>query len=181
VLAPALRLETRSLEPLQRLVEVGGDDGEVPDVWEDRILARHQMDLGPLAFDPGELLERRRRLDPLEPEQLEEADGRLDIRGRDLDSDVVEHDEEFTDMAQLRNILSATLIFMSVRESWTDERLDDLSKKVDQGFARLDADMRALNGRFDSLERTLIQIGFAFGAALLTLIAALIGTIATQI
>lgn len=70
---------------------------------------------------------------------------------------------------------------MAVRESWTDERLDDLSRKVDQGFARLDAEMRALNGRFDSLQRVLMQIGFTFGAALLAMIAALIGTIATQI
>jgi hypothetical protein len=70
---------------------------------------------------------------------------------------------------------------MSVREAWTDERLDDLSKKMDQGFSRLDAEMRALNGRFDSLQRTLIQIGFAFGAALLASIAALIGTVATQL
>jgi len=70
---------------------------------------------------------------------------------------------------------------MSVREAWTDERLDDLSKKMDQGFSRLDAEMRALNGRFDSLQKTLIQIGFGFGAALVALIAALIGTIATQL
>lgn len=77
-------------------------------------------------------------------------------------------------MMQLRNILSATVIFMNVRESWTDERLDDLSKKVDQGFARLDADMRALNGRFDSLQRTLLQVGGVMTAAL-------IGLIATQV
>ncbi len=70
---------------------------------------------------------------------------------------------------------------MSVREAWTDERLDDLSKKMDQGFSRLDAEMRALNGRFDSLQRALMQIGFAFGAAFLASVAALIGTIATQI
>jgi hypothetical protein len=37
------------------------------------------------------------------------------------------------------------------REKWTDERLDDLNKKVDgvrtemrEGFARIDADIRAL-------------------------------------
>jgi len=66
-------------------------------------------------------------------------------------------------------------MFMStVRESWTDERLDDLSKKVDQGFARLDAEMRALNGRFDSLQRTLFQVGGVMTAAL-------IGLIATQV
>jgi len=58
-----------------------------------------------------------------------------------------------------------------VRESWTDERLDDLSRKVDQGFARLDADMRALNGRFDSLQRTLLQVGGVMTAAMIGLIA----------
>jgi len=60
---------------------------------------------------------------------------------------------------------------MSVREAWTDERLDDLSKKMDQGFARLDAEMRALNGRFDSLQRTLLQIGGVMAAGLIGLIA----------
>ena len=69
-------------------------------------------------------------------------------------------------------MLSVSLIFMStVRESWTDERLDDLSRKVDQGFARLDAEMRALNGRFDSLQRTLFQVGGVMTAALIGLIA----------
>lgn len=63
---------------------------------------------------------------------------------------------------------------MGVRESWTDERLDDLSQKMDQGFARLDADMRALNGRFDSLQRTLQQVNGV-------IIAVLTGLIATQI
>jgi hypothetical protein len=63
---------------------------------------------------------------------------------------------------------------MSVRDAWTDERLDDLSKKMDQGFSRLDAEMRALNGRFDSLQRTLLQVGGV-------LTAALIGLIATQL
>lgn len=63
---------------------------------------------------------------------------------------------------------------MNVREAWTDERLDDLSKKMDQGFGRLDAEMRALNGRFDSLQRTLLQVNGA-------IVAALIGLIATQL
>jgi predicted nuclease with TOPRIM domain len=31
-----------------------------------------------------------------------------------------------------------------MRESWTDERLDDLNHKVDLGFERLDADIRGL-------------------------------------
>jgi hypothetical protein len=36
------------------------------------------------------------------------------------------------------------MVVMTPREKWTDERLDDLNKKVDDGFARLDADIRAL-------------------------------------
>lgn len=55
---------------------------------------------------------------------------------------------------------------MMPREKWTDERLDDLNKKVDDGFARVDRDLREIradlnrevgglrsemNGRFDKL------------------------------
>ena len=67
------------------------------------------------------------------------------------------------------------------REQWTDERLDDLNKKVDDGFARLDKDIRELrtdmNSRFntlksrhESLNRTII------GGLFLVLIAAVIGS-----
>lgn len=65
-----------------------------------------------------------------------------------------------------------------MRESWTDERMDDLSHRVDQGFARVDADIRELrremNTRFDAMQRTL----FLAAAAI---VAALIGVIATQL
>jgi hypothetical protein len=69
----------------------------------------------------------------------------------------------------------------AVRESWTDERLDDLSQRMDLGFARVDAELRALNGRFDSLQRVLIQIGFVMSASLLGVIATLAGLILTQL
>ena len=43
------------------------------------------------------------------------------------------------------------MVVMTPREKWTDERLDDLNAKVDdvraemrEGFARIDADIRAL-------------------------------------
>jgi hypothetical protein len=36
------------------------------------------------------------------------------------------------------------MAMMVPRETWTDERLDDLNKKVDDGFARLDSDIREL-------------------------------------
>jgi hypothetical protein len=84
---------------------------------------------------------------------------------------------------------------MMQREKWTDERLDDLSAKVDQGFAdtkaemrksfadtkaemragfaRVDTEIRGLrnemNLRFDAMNRNFI-------AGLITVIAAIIGS-----
>lgn len=69
----------------------------------------------------------------------------------------------------------------AMREGWTDERLDDLSGRVDRGFDRVDADLRALNGRFGALQRTMLHVGGGMVAALLGLIAALLGLIATQL
>jgi len=69
---------------------------------------------------------------------------------------------------------------MMPREKWTDERLDDLNKKVDEGFARLDADIRELrrdlnalttemNARFDAMNRNML-------AGFLMVIATIIGS-----
>ncbi len=45
---------------------------------------------------------------------------------------------------------------MTPREKWTDERLDDLNKKVDDGFVRVEGQIKDLrsemNARFDSME-----------------------------
>jgi len=62
----------------------------------------------------------------------------------------------------------------TMRESWTDARLDDLNCKVDEGFKRVDAELRALNMRFDALNRTLLQIG---GGVIATLVAGFFGVI----
>lgn len=87
----------------------------------------------------------------------------------------------------------------AMRQSWTDERLDDFREdvgrrfdevdrrfeevdrrfdKVDErmeaGFARMDAKFDAINAKFDALMRALFQVGFI-------LVAALIGLIATQL
>ena len=73
----------------------------------------------------------------------------------------------------------------AMRQSWTDDRLDALNEKVDRGFEevdkrfdRVEGDIREfrveVNARFDSLQRTMMQIGGV-------VIAALIGVIATQL
>jgi hypothetical protein len=77
---------------------------------------------------------------------------------------------------------------MVPREKWTDERLDDLNKKVDigfadtkaeiadtkaemrAGFARVDAEIRGLrsemNARFEAANRNLIAVTLAILAAI---------------
>jgi len=61
-----------------------------------------------------------------------------------------------------------------MRESWTDERLDDLNARMSEGFNRIDAELRGVNARIDALHRTMLQTS---GVT----IAALIGLIATQL
>jgi hypothetical protein len=71
------------------------------------------------------------------------------------------------------------------RATWTDERLDDLSRRMDDGFRRVDEDLRSLraeisgiNGRMDSLQRTMIQVAAGMMA---TFLAGFLGLIATQL
>ena len=70
----------------------------------------------------------------------------------------------------------------TVRESWTDARLDDMKQGMEAGFKRVDEDIRGLrsemNQRFDALNRTLLQIS---GGVIATLIAGFMGLIATQL
>jgi hypothetical protein len=69
-----------------------------------------------------------------------------------------------------------------MRESWTDERLDDFRDEVNRRFDKVDADIRdmrgEMNGRFDSLQRTLLQIS---GGTIATLIGATAAVVATQL
>jgi hypothetical protein len=70
----------------------------------------------------------------------------------------------------------------TMRESWTDARLDDMKQGMEAGFKRVDEDIRGLrsemNQRFDALNRTLLQIS---GGVIATLIAGFMGLIATQL
>ncbi|MGI8462389.1 MAG: hypothetical protein ACR2OC_12300 [Solirubrobacterales bacterium] len=53
------------------------------------------------------------------------------------------------------------------RIAWTDERLDDLSRRVDAGFTRIDADLREL--RF-----TILRVGGGIMIALIGVIGAVL-------
>jgi hypothetical protein len=73
------------------------------------------------------------------------------------------------------------------RTTWTDERLDDLARRMDAGFERVDAAMRdlrrevreqgaqlrtELGGEIAALRVTLIRVGGAMMAGLVGVIAA---------
>jgi hypothetical protein len=53
------------------------------------------------------------------------------------------------------------------RTAWTDQRLDDLSGRIDQGFTRVDADLRELRTEIGTL-RT--ELGGEIAAFRLTLL-----------
>lgn len=81
-------------------------------------------------------------------------------------------------MLQTKSYDRLMAVMMNPRETWTDGRLDDLSKKVDQGFSESKAEMRSgferMDARLDRMQNTLV------GAAAV-IIAALLGIIATQL
>ncbi|HXV05102.1 MAG TPA: hypothetical protein VFP23_04290 [Solirubrobacterales bacterium] len=90
-----------------------------------------------------------------------------------------------------------------MRDSWTDERLDDfaahtdkrfdevgrrfdtLERRVDDRFDRVDTDIKELrsemNARFDSIQRAMFHGVVALSAAYIAGFAALIGLLATQL
>jgi flagellar capping protein FliD len=70
------------------------------------------------------------------------------------------------------------IVAVMVRETWTDERLDDLNKKVDDGFtkmdarferleARMDSQFGQLSERFDRMQQTLIGAAAVIAAAII--------------
>ncbi len=72
-----------------------------------------------------------------------------------------------------------------MREAWTDERLDDFARNVDQRFDRLEGKMedgfRELRKELSAMQRTMIQFAAVLVAALVGVIATQLGLILTQI
>jgi glycine cleavage system regulatory protein len=63
----------------------------------------------------------------------------------------------------------------AARANWTDSRLDDLNERV-SGIA---VDVRHQSDRIDKLQHTIITVGGGLIAAMLTLVAAMLGTMIT--
>jgi hypothetical protein len=88
------------------------------------------------------------------------------------------------------------------REAWTDERLDDLTARVDEGFNRTEREFQAVRlemrtefqavrgemkeefgstrGEIAALQRTLIQVAFAAAGTLFAGFAAVLAAVLTQ-
>lgn len=63
----------------------------------------------------------------------------------------------------------------AVREKWTDERLDDLSEGMTEGFRRVDADLRELRSDMKAMQRLIIQVGGGlFGTMLIGFLSLLV-------
>jgi hypothetical protein len=75
------------------------------------------------------------------------------------------------------------------RAAWTDQRLDDLARRMDAGFARVEGDMKAgfarvggdirelrreLRGEIDALRITLLRVGGGMMVGLVGVIAAIL-------
>ena len=75
----------------------------------------------------------------------------------------------------------------NMRESWTDERLDDFRDEVyrrfdavDRRFDKVDGELHRVNDRLDGMQRTMIHGFIAMTGAIIASNAALIGLVVTQ-
>jgi hypothetical protein len=60
------------------------------------------------------------------------------------------------------------------RTMWTDERLDDLARRMDAGFARVDNDMRELRSEVRDLRQLIFML---WGPTMLGIFAAIVAVI----
>ena len=63
---------------------------------------------------------------------------------------------------------------------WNDARLDELGKRVDDGFAEMREEFRLVDSRFNSLHQLLIRMAWTYGIGMLAFAGALLGLIATK-
>jgi hypothetical protein len=69
---------------------------------------------------------------------------------------------------------------LNMRESWTDERLDDFRDEVYRRFDKVDSELHRVNDRLDGLHRILTFAVLALTSATLAGYAAMIALIVTR-
>jgi tetrahydromethanopterin S-methyltransferase subunit G len=76
----------------------------------------------------------------------------------------------------------------AMRESWTDERLDDFRSDVNRRFDAIDRrfdhvvhELQRINDRLDAMQRTMVHGFAAMTVAMMTGYAATIGLVVTQL
>jgi len=67
-----------------------------------------------------------------------------------------------------------------MRESWTDERLDDFRDEVNRRFDKVDSELSRVNDRLDGLHRILIFTALSLMSATFAGYAAMIALIITR-
>lgn len=70
---------------------------------------------------------------------------------------------------------------VDARFAQVDDRFAGLEARMDAGFAQIDARFARVDGRFDALQHTLMLIGGGIVAALIALIATILGVALTQL
>ena len=70
----------------------------------------------------------------------------------------------------------AVVMMPRENESWSDDRLDDLNRKVDQGFADMREEFRAMRSEMAADRRALVQAGAAIWV---TSVVGFLGVVAT--
>ncbi len=60
------------------------------------------------------------------------------------------------------------------RQTWIDERLGDLSRRVDSGFERVDRDVRELRVQIEALRDTVIRGNIGMLVGFISVLAAII-------
>ena len=79
-----------------------------------------------------------------------------------------------------------------MRSTWTDSRLDDLAtntdrrfdeleRRMESGFTRVDGELREIRGELSGINRSIVQLSLAVGGGFAAFGAALLGLIATQL
>jgi hypothetical protein len=64
---------------------------------------------------------------------------------------------------------------------WNDGRLDELGKRVDDGFAEMRIEFQRVDSRFEAMHQLLIRMAWTYGIGMLAFAGALLGLIAAKL